>query len=173
MLTARKTESVPGFIAPINPLLVDEPPAGAGWLHEIKHDGYRTLLVVEAEDVRVFTSSGLDWTSRYGRVVKAAGQLDASSAILDGEMVVQDERGVTDFLALGGAIDREPHRLVFFAFDLLELDGEDLRDSPIEERRGMLRELLGMPDPFWPLDATGLEVTQPSRAPPLYAWRGG
>jgi len=72
----------------MKPLLVDEPPAGAGWLHEIKHDGYRTLLVIEAEDVRAFTSSGLDWTSRYGRVVKAAGQLEAGSALIYGEMVV-------------------------------------------------------------------------------------
>ncbi|MGD9738421.1 MAG: hypothetical protein AB7S41_02495 [Parvibaculaceae bacterium] len=119
------------FVPPMKPTLVDEPPAGAEWIHEIKHDGFRTLLVIEPEGATANTSSGLDWTWRYRRVVKAAGQLEVGSATIDGEMVVQDERGVSDFEGLRAAIDQEPHRLVFFAFDLLHLDGEDLRNAPI------------------------------------------
>lgn len=139
------------FIQPMKPALVDEPPVGDGWLHEIKHDGFRTLLVIEPEGATAFSSSGADWSTRYRRIVNAAGQLEVGSATIDGEMVVQDSNGVSDFFALRTAIDREPHRLVFFAFDLLHLDGEDLLDAPIEERRAMLREILGSPDPTSPI----------------------
>lgn len=139
------------FVQPMKPLLVETAPAGDGWIHEIKHDGFRTLLAIEPEQVRAFTSTGLDWTERYRRVVAAAGELDVGAALIDGEMVVQDERGVSDFEALRPAIDREPHRLAFFAFDLLHLDGEDLRGAPLDERRGMLREVLGLPDPAFPI----------------------
>lgn len=106
------------FIQPMKPALVDEPPVGDGWLHEIKHDGFRTLLVIEPEGATAFSSSGADWSTRYRRIVNAAGQLEVGSATIDGEMVVQDSNGVSDFFALRTAIDREPHRLVFFAFDL-------------------------------------------------------
>jgi hypothetical protein len=91
---------------------------------------------IEPEEVRAFSSSGEDWTNRYRRIVTAAGKLDFGSALIDGEMVVQDERGVSDFEALRGAIAREPHRLVFFAFDLIHLDGEDLRGAPLDKRKG-------------------------------------
>lgn len=139
------------FIQPMKPVLVDEPPVGDDSIHEIKHDGFRTLLVIEPEGATAFSSSGADWSTRYRRIVKAAGLLEVGSAIIDGEMVVQDSNGVSDFFALRTAIDREPHRLVFFAFDLLHLDGEDLLDAPIEERRAMLREILGAPDAASPI----------------------
>lgn len=135
----------------MKPLLVETAPSGDGWIHEIKHDGFRTLLAIEPEEIRAFTSTGLDWSSRYGRVVDAAGRLEVGAALVDGEIVVQNERGVSDFEALRPAIDREPHRLVFFAFDLLHLDGEDLRGAPLDERRGLLRELLGLPDTASPI----------------------
>lgn len=165
-MLARKTESALAFVPPMKPLLVEEAPASNSWIHEIKHDGFRTLLAVEAEEVHAFTSSGLDWTTRYRRVVDAAGLLEAGDALIDGEMVVQDECGVSDFDGLRSAIDREPHRLVFFAFDLLRLDGEDLTDAPIEERRGMLRELVGLPDPLSPIQFSE-EVT--GRGPDVFA----
>ena len=90
----------------MKPLLLETAPAGDGWIHEIKHDGFRTQLAIEAEEVRPFASGGKDWTNRYRRIVTAAGKLDLGSALIDGEMVVQDERGVTDFEALRGAIAR-------------------------------------------------------------------
>src|SRR5688500_13797587 len=112
-----------GFVRPLLPALVEAPPAGAGWLHEIKHDGYRTLLVVEGGKARAFTKNGHNWTDKYRRVVDAAAKLPCATAIVDGEMVVQDDRGIADFSALRHAIFSEPHRLVFYAFDILHLDG--------------------------------------------------
>jgi bifunctional non-homologous end joining protein LigD len=140
-----------GFTAPLLPTLVSGPPTGGGWLHEIKQDGYRTLVVVDHGKVRAFTRNGHDWTDRYSRVVACAAGLSCWSAILDGETVVQDERGHSDFPALRRALGQEPHRIVFFAFDLLHLDGEDLRGRPLVERRARLRELIGSSDPNCPI----------------------
>ena len=131
-----------GFIEPQLLTSVDQPPQGDEWLHEIKHDGYRTLLVVERGQVRAFTRTGLDWTNRYPGIVGTTAKLRCRSAILDGEVIVQDERGASDFDALMSAIRWHPHKLIFYAFDLLHLDGEDLRDRPLIERRAKLRELL-------------------------------
>jgi bifunctional non-homologous end joining protein LigD len=130
-----------GFIAPALPKLAASPPEGDAWLHEIKHDGYRTMLVIDRGTVRAFTRGGHDWTDRYRRIVAEAKGLPVSSAVLDGEVIVQDGRGVSDLAALQRALVNEPHRLLFFAFDLLHLDGEDLRDQPLIERRERLREL--------------------------------
>jgi bifunctional non-homologous end joining protein LigD len=124
------SESTLTFIPTMQPTLVDEPPSGGEWLHEIKYDGYRTQLVIQKGKVQAFTRNGHDWTAKYGPVVS------------DGEICVQNAAGVTAFAALRGAIGSEPHRLIFFAFDLLHLDGDDLRARPLEERRAKLRFLL-------------------------------
>jgi ATP-dependent DNA ligase len=133
------------FIPTMQPTLVDEVPGGSDWIHEIKYDGYRTQLVIDNERVRAFTRNGNDWTSKYGPIVEDARALECRSAILDGEIAVQDDHGVTDYPALLRSIASAPHRLVFFAFDLLHLDGEDLRQAPLEERRARLRWLLRQP----------------------------
>ena len=139
-----------GFIRPELPTLVSEPPTGEGWIHEIKYDGYRTLIVIDGDQVRAFTRNGNDWSRAYSRVVEVCGRLACKSAVIDGEMVVQDENGLTDFNALRSAIYKAPHRLVFFAFDLLHLDGQDLRGRPLMERRALLRRLVE-PDPRCPI----------------------
>src|SRR5690242_12789889 len=131
-----------GFIKPELPTLVPEPPTGEGWIHEIKYDGYRTLIVIDRGQVRAFTRNGNDWTSAYRRVVDACSNLTCRAAVLDGEMVVQDENGLTDFNALRSAVHRAPHRILFFAFDLLHLNGEDLRGRPLMERRALLQKLI-------------------------------
>jgi ATP-dependent DNA ligase len=133
----------PLFIPPLLPTLADEPPQGDEWEQEIKYDGYRTLLVVREGEGRAFTRNGHDWTATYQPVVRAAVRLQANSATIDGEMIVQDAQGRSDFAALRSAIEREPHRLVFMAFDLLEVDGQDMRDRPLEARREHLRDLVG------------------------------
>ena len=138
-----------GFIKPELPTLVPEPPTGEGWIYEIKYDGYRTLIVIDRGQVRAFTRNGNDWTRAYRRVVEACSKLACKTAVIDGEMVVQDEHGITDFNALRSAIYKAPHRLVFFAFDLLHLDGQDLRGRPLMERRALLRRLI-QPDPRSP-----------------------
>jgi len=121
---------------------VPEPPSGEGWIHEIKHDGYRTLIVIDGGKFRAFSRHGRDWTGPYRRVIEAASKLSCQAAILDGEIIVQDENGISDFDALRSAIHKAPHRIVFFAFDLLHLDGQDLRRSPLMDRRTSLRTLI-------------------------------
>ena len=136
------SESTLQFIPTMQPRLVDEPPEGDEWLHEIKYDGYRTQLIIEGGSVRAFTRNGHDWTDKYKPIVRDAKVLRCASAIIDGEICVQDEAGVTDFSSLRRAITSDPDRLVFFAFDLLHLNGEDMRKRPLEERRAHLRLLM-------------------------------
>ena len=130
------------FIEPQLATLVDHPPQGEKWIHEVKHDGYRTLLVIEEGYVRAYTRNGFDWSERYPAIVRSAARLGCHSAILDGEVIVQDANGLSDFEALSSAIRSAPERLLFYAFDLLHLDGEDLRDRPLLERRAKLKELI-------------------------------
>src|SRR5215207_10812337 len=138
------TSKVPAFIAPQLPMLSAEPPAGAGWIEEIKHDGFRTLLRIDRGQVQAFTRSGLDWSDKYQRVIEGCRKLRCRSALIDGEIIVQDAKGVSDFAALRASINREPHRLVMFAFDLLFVDGTDVRRLPLVERREELRKLIPM-----------------------------
>jgi DNA ligase D-like protein (predicted ligase) len=133
---------LPKFIAPQVPILSAEPAEGPGWIHEIKHDGFRTLLRIDRGSIRAFTRGGHDWTDKYGRVIDACRKLKCQSALIDGEVIVQDKNGLSDFAALRAAIEGAPHRLVMFAFDLLFLDGEDLRRLPLIERRERLQSLL-------------------------------
>ena len=135
----------------INPQLVtaaDHPPPRAGWIHEVKHDGYRTLLIIERYKARAYTRNGFDWTERYLGIMKAAAKLDCRSAIIDGEVIVQNERGVSDFDALKSAISWRPQSLILCAFDLLHLNGADIRDRSLLERRAKLKELLPNEHPF-------------------------
>jgi DNA ligase D-like protein (predicted ligase) len=132
----------PRFIKPELPTLVSEPPTGEGWIHEIKYDGYRTLIAIDRGKVRAFTRNGFDWTTAYRRPVEASAKLACETALMDGEVVVQDENGISDFEALLSAIHKAPHRLVFYAFDLLYLDSQDLRGQPLIERRELLRKLI-------------------------------
>jgi bifunctional non-homologous end joining protein LigD len=139
---SRLSSRLPAFVPPQVPSLTALPPSGPGWLHEIKHDGYRTLIRIEHGNVRAFTRAGHDWTDKYQLIVGTCADLACRSAMLDGEIIVQDRHGASDFVALRQAIEKEPHRLVFFAFDLLFLDGADLRDCPLIERREKLREII-------------------------------
>ena len=139
------------FILLIRPTLTATPPEGDQWLHEVKHDGYRTELIIDNGSARAFTMNGHDWTDRYSGLVAAAAKLQCKSAILDGEAVVQREDGLTDFHALRGALSKELHRIVFFAFDLLHLNGTDLRKQPLVDRRRKLEKLLGARKPNSPL----------------------
>lgn len=140
-----RTASPPiGFLEPMLPSLVEKPPDGQEWLHEIKYDGYRTQLAISGKATQAFTRNGYDWTQRYAPVVTSARALRCKSAILDGEMCVQNADGVTDFSALRRSIVSAPERLVLFAFDLLMLNGRDLRGDPLVERRRRLQDLIGV-----------------------------
>lgn len=132
--------------------LADEPPEGDEWQHEIKFDGYRTQLHVEDGAARAFSRRGYDWSAKYRNVIAAACALPCDSAILDGEVIIQDASGRSDYDALRSAIARRRQAaFVFMAFDLLHLDGRDLQSLPLEQRRSRLRDLLGTPDPTQPL----------------------
>jgi bifunctional non-homologous end joining protein LigD len=119
------------------------PPAGEDWLHEIKYDGYRVRLAVEGGAARVLTRGGEEWSDRMGALVRAAGAFPVNSALVDGEAVVFGRNGAPDFGALQAALsERRDDRIVYLAFDLLYLDGRDLRTEPLSRRKKTLRSLL-------------------------------
>ena len=116
------------------------PPSGPGWIHEIKHDGFRILARRDSAGVRLISRNGNDFTHRFPFIEMAIKSLPVRSCLIDGEAIVCDENGVADFELIRGhgtAADA-----VHCAFDLLELDGRDLRRRPIEERKGLLTEVL-------------------------------
>jgi len=124
------------------------PPKGPGWIHEIKYDGYRTLVFVEGggakgAQVKLITRNGHDWTHRYRALAKAFEKLPCKSAILDGEVVVQDARGVSSLNLLEQALsDGDSHAMTYFAFDLVHLDGFDLSGAKLADRKAALEGLL-------------------------------
>jgi bifunctional non-homologous end joining protein LigD len=128
------------FIPPCHPTTSAKPPSGAGWLHEIKWDGYRVQAHLRDGKATIYTRRGHDWTVRFASIAAAMAKLKARSAILDGEAVVLDKAGKSDFQALRGDLSRA--RLRYCVFDLLELDGTDLRPVPLVERRKLLGKLL-------------------------------
>jgi len=122
----------------------EAPPRGKGWIHEIKYDGYRTLVFFEDGKVRLVTRNGHDWTNRYSALAKAFEKLPCKSAILDGEVVVQDARGVTSINLLEQALsDGDSHSMTYFAFDLCYLDGHDLSAARLVDRKQALEGLIG------------------------------
>jgi DNA ligase D-like protein (predicted ligase) len=142
-VTAKRT----GFIEPMLASLADAPPEGDDWLHELKYDGYRTELALWRGDGRAYTRRGHDWSYRYEPLLIAAGALDSADVLIDGEVVLRGPDGLPDFNALRREVRKpEPKGLTFMAFDLLHLDGRDLRRQPIEDRRERLRELLSRAD---------------------------
>ena len=132
-----------GFIEPCLPTLGPAAPSGPPWVHEIKHDGFRFICRREGNRIRVFSRRGHDWTDRVPRIVDTFARLPASSVTLDGEGVASDPNGVTNFELLRAALGRPAKREVFlYAFDLLELDGRDMRREPWSDRRWILARLL-------------------------------
>src|SRR5436190_18242959 len=130
------------FIPPQVPTPAAEPPSGREWIHEIKHDRFRTMLAIDNGKARAFTRNGYDWTARYAAVIEACASLACRSALLYGEIVVEDTNGVSDFDSLPSAMKHQPHRLALYGFDLLHLDGQDLRQRELVERRAMLSEII-------------------------------
>lgn len=130
------------FIRPMEPERFDAPPAGDEWSHEIKFDGYRTQVVKDADGIRLYTKSGIDWTAKYRPLAAEAAKLQGDSFIVDGETIVLDKKGRSDFHALRSAITRRPQDLYLVAFDLLHLNGHDVRDMPLKDRREILAALI-------------------------------
>jgi bifunctional non-homologous end joining protein LigD len=138
---ATKVDAMPDFVAFELCTPVEQPPNGAGWGHEIKFDGYRVQMRVEGGKATLRTRKGLDWTDKFKAIAKAGSSLP--DAMIDGEIVALDHKGHPDFSALQAAIsDGKTDRLIFYAFDLLFAEGEDLRRLPLEERKARLKQLL-------------------------------
>lgn len=123
--------------------LVDAAPEGAEWLHEQKFDGYRMLADKRGDEVRLLSRRFKDWTPQFQSVADAIAKLPCDRAVLDGEVCVVMPDGRTSFQALQNALSGERAPLVYFAFDLLELDGEHVMALPLEERKAKLAELIG------------------------------
>ena len=128
--------------------LVDHVPDGGDWLHETKYDGYRAVISVGGGQAKLFTRSGLDWSDKFPKLIAAAAVLDLDSALIDGEVVVLDDTGNPSFGALQDAIKTGDPECLFFAFDLLSLNGTDLRKLPNIERKQRLQLIIPADGPF-------------------------
>lgn len=140
-------EPMPRRVDPCVATLVDKPPKGPEWAFEVKWDGYRLAVHVEPGEARAITRGGYDWTKKFGSIVAEARELGHASMIIDGEAVVLDDQGRSDFGLLQRAVGRRPSlhdagEIIFYAFDLLYLDGQDLRMMPLVERRQLLEPIV-------------------------------
>ena len=133
-----------GFVIPARPITAATPPTGPDWVHEIKHDGYRLIVWRDGSIVRLYSRNAIDLTARLSAIATAAGRIKAESFTIDGEAVVLGPDGLSRFEELRS---REAARTaVLYAFDLIEHDGEDLRNRPFLDRKAALARLLGEAD---------------------------
>jgi bifunctional non-homologous end joining protein LigD len=142
-----RASSPPAFIEPQLATLVDEAPAGDDWLHELKYDGYRILARLDGGKATLASRRANDWTGKFPTVRAAVEALPVANAVLDGEVAVPDAAGKTSFQALQNALGKGASGALYFVFDLLWLDGEDLTGLPLEQRKQRLATLLGRVKP--------------------------
>lgn len=149
VLKETSREAMPGFLPPQLAVSVNAPPSGGDWAHELKLDGYRIQAHVAdqkrgARKVTLYSRNGLDWTHRMPEVARQMANLPVKAAVLDGEVVVLDETGGTSFAELQAAFEEgKQARMTYFVFDLLHLDGHNLRDLPLTRRKEILEGLIG------------------------------
>jgi bifunctional non-homologous end joining protein LigD len=136
----------PGFIEPALATSIDRVPSGARWVHEIKFDGYRVQVHLLDAAAKVFTRRGNDWTNRFRKIAGDAWHISAGSAIIDGEVVAPAADGTTDFSVLQNELKGRSKKIVMVAFDLLYLNGSDLRALPLFERKALLKKIIGETD---------------------------
>jgi bifunctional non-homologous end joining protein LigD len=138
-----KRGKLPEFVPPSLATLSDTPPSGANWIHEIKLDGYRVEARLDHGKVRLFTRNRQDWTHRFKSIADAVAKLPAETALLDGELVAQNEKGFSSFSLLQTELkEGRSDRLVYWVFDLLYLDGRDLTEEPLLARKAALERLV-------------------------------
>ena len=135
VVAASASAEMPGFIKPQLATLKAKAPSGDQWLHEIKFDGYRVQVHLANEAVQIFTRRGHDWTHRFKKVAHDAWHIKAGSAVIDGEIVVPAADGTTDFSVLQNELKGKSTSIVLVAFDLLYLNGRDLRKVPLFQRK--------------------------------------
>ena len=147
-----------GFIPPCLPMKAPKPPSGALWLHEIKHDGFRVIARKDGQRVRLYSRPGNDLTDRFSLIVEALAGLRSRSCIIDGEAVACDERGIAAFDLI--RYRRNDACVVLYAFDLIELNGDDLRRDPLGGAQGYTHVGPGQGRPRW------WEYSAPEPRPP-------
>jgi bifunctional non-homologous end joining protein LigD len=121
-------------------------PSGNRWIHEVKFDGYRVQVHLANTAVKIFTRRGNDWTNRFKKIAGDAWHINAGSAIIDGEVIVPSENGVSDFSVLQNELHGKSSKLFLYAFDLLYLNGFDLRKAPLLERKALLHKMIAKTD---------------------------
>jgi len=129
-----------GFVIPAQPVMASKPPSGSEWVHEIKHDGYRLIVRRDGPSVRLYTRNAYDWTARFPAIAAAAERIKAKSFTIDGEAVVLGPDGLSRFDELRRR--SAARTAILYAFDLIEHDGEDLRNLPLLDRKAALARLL-------------------------------
>ena len=140
---SRPNSPLPGFVPPQLSQPVEKPPAGPQWVHEIKLDGFRMAARIDNGGVQLLTRTGLDWTAKYPAAVAALANVDLKTAYVDGELCGIDEAGLPSFAQTQAATEGERGaRLVYYAFDLLHLDGRDVSALPLLERKALLEPLV-------------------------------
>jgi bifunctional non-homologous end joining protein LigD len=132
----------PGFVEPALATSIAKVPTGGRWLHEIKFDGYRVQVHIKNAAITIFTRRGYDWTKRFRKIADDTWHINAGSAIIDGEVVAPADDGTTDFSVLQNELKGRSSKIVMVAFDLLYLDGYDLRKLPLTERKSRLKKLI-------------------------------
>jgi len=137
------TGKPPKFVSPQLATLVDEAPDDEGFLFETKFDGYRMIAACDGDAVRCYTRSGKDWTAKFGPLPAALAKPNLAGTLLDGEVIVSDDAGRSDFGALQKALKEDPGALAFMVFDILRHQGADLRSRPLTERKAVLEKVLG------------------------------
>jgi ATP-dependent DNA ligase len=140
---SRPNSPLPPFVPPQLSQPVAKPPSGVQWVHEIKLDGYRMAARIDNGRVQLLTRTGLDWTAKYPSAIAALANLNVKTAYLDGELCGVDDAGLPSFAQTQAATDGERGvRLVYYAFDLLHLDGRDIATLPLIERKALLEPLI-------------------------------
>jgi bifunctional non-homologous end joining protein LigD len=139
---ARESRASAAYITPMAATAVGRLPEGKDWLYEVKFDGYRALVIKQGEHIEIRSRHNKELTSTYPKIASAARGLDANQAVIDGEIVAVDMNGLPSFQALRHPNNYPDHKNVFYAFDLLHLNGEDLTGKPMHERRAGLVSVL-------------------------------
>ena len=143
MIPGAKPGTVPSFVPVVQPVLVDEIPAGDKWVHEVKFDGYRMQARVDRGEVKITSRVELDWTHRFPVLARMFRSLPVNNLIMDGEVVSVTDQGISDFGKLQADLKNGDHaKIVYYAFDLMFLDGFDLTDAPLVERKNVLRSFI-------------------------------
>jgi bifunctional non-homologous end joining protein LigD len=141
LLRQRSAARPSGFVEPCRPSRTPRPPSGPLWIHEIKHDGFRLMVRREGARVRLWTRGGYtDWADRFPAIVEAASRLRTPSFLIDGEAVICRDDGISDFDALRSR--RRDHDVTLIAFDLIEWQGDDLRNHKLIDRKNRLAKML-------------------------------